>query len=497
MIGRSDLLVCALLISTTAALYAPVLGYDFVSFDDPPYVSENPHIREGLTLQTAIWSLTTTRESNWHPLTWLSHALDLELYGTHPGGHHATNVVLHVLNALILFGILRDMTGKVWRSGFVAGLFALHPLHIESVAWISERKDVLSSFFGLLSIWTYVRYARRGGERRHLISLALFFLGLLSKSMLVTLPFLLLLLDYWPLGRLRLKSHPHRGDETSRPGRAEERTPAAEGPSGSQLLLEKVPFLIAAATVSALAVMAQRIGGGLRASDLISLPLRLANAMVSYVQYMAKTIWPADLAVHYPHPSLSSIGGVPWAGWQIAGAALVLVLISSLVIRLHRRQYLLMGWLWYLGMLVPVIGIVQVGTQGMADRYTYLPITGLFIAFTWGVGDAVKALGPRLPALRLALAPAAVIVLSAYAVVSWNHLPTWRNSVTLFEQALSAAPNNAIMLNKLGNALLARGRLEDAIVQFRRATRVAPRYRPTHKLLRDTLKKKAERDGAE
>jgi hypothetical protein len=219
--------------------------------------------------------------------------------------------------------------------------------------------------------------------------------------------------------------------------------------------------------------------------------------MVSYVQYMAKTIWPTDLAVHYPHPNLSSIGGVPWAVWQIAGAGLVLLLISFLVVRLHRQRYLLMGWLWYLGMLVPVIGIVQVGTQGMADRYTYLPITGLFIAFTWGVGDAVKALSPRLPALRFALAPDAVIVLSAYAAVSWNHLPTWRNSVTLFEQALTAAPTNAIMMNKLGNALVARGRLEEAILQFHRATQVAPGYRPTHKLLRDALQKKAERDGAE
>jgi hypothetical protein len=494
-IRRGDLLVCALLISATAALYAPVLDYDFVRFDDPRCVSENPHIETGLTLQTVAWSFTSAYMSNWHPLTWLSHALDLELYGVDPRGHHATNAVLHVLNTLLLFGVLRSMTGQVWRSGFVAGLFALHPLHIESVAWVSERKDVLSAFFGLLSTWAYVRYTRLGGDRRQLIVVGLLFLGLLSKPMLVTLPFLFLLLDYWPLERWGPPGP--RGKGSSQPSKAGEAIAASGGPSWRQLLLEKVPFLIAAATVSAFTVMAQRSGGALRASDVIPLPLRLANAPVSYLRYLAKTIWPTDLSVHYPHPNLPIIGGVPWAAWQVAGAVAVLALISVVVVRLHRQRYLLIGWLWYLGMLVPAIGIVQVGAQAMADRYSYLPIIGLFIAFTWGVGDAVKALSARLPLLRLALAPAAVIVLSAYAALSWNHLPTWRNSVTLFEQGLRVAPNDTIMLNNLGNEFVERGRLEEAILQYRRSIEVAPRHRPTHELLRDALLMKAARDRGE
>jgi tetratricopeptide (TPR) repeat protein len=261
--------------------------------------------------------------------------------------------------------------------------------------------------------------------------------------------------------------------------------------------VEKVPFLIAAATVSAFTVMAQHSGGALQASGQIPLPLRLANAPVSYLRYLAKTIWPTDLCVHYPHPNLPIVGGVPWSAWQIAGAVAVLALISVLVVLLRRQRYLLMGWLWYLGMLVPTIGILQVGSQAMADRYTYLPIIGLFIAFTWGVSDAVRIFGSRLPLLRLAFAPAAAIALAVYAALSWSHLPTWRNSVTLFEQALNVAPDNIIMLNNLGNEFVERGRLEEAILQYRRSIQVAPGHLRTHELLRNALQMKAARDGAE
>jgi hypothetical protein len=497
MTGKRSLAVCALLIAATAALYAPVLGYEFVRFDDPRYVSENPYIAEGLTSRTVAWSFTTAHRSNWHPLTWLSHALDLELYGGDAGGHHATNVALHVLNVLLLFGVLRSMTGQVWRSGFVAALFALHPLHVESVAWISERKDVLSTMFGLLSMWAYVRYTRLGGDKRQLISVGLLLLGLLAKPMLVTLPLVFLLLDYWPLNRLRAGRLERRELLSPQPSRESEVLSAPGQQSFLQLLKDKVPFLAVAAAVCLITVIAQRGGGATRASDLVPLPLRVANAVTSYVRYMAKMVWPTDLAIHYPHPNLPAAGGVPWAAWQIAGAGLVLVVISVLVIRFHRRRYLLVGWLWYLGMLVPVIGIVQVGMQAMADRYTYLPIVGLFIAITWGVGDAVAVLRRRVPLLRLLLVPVAMAVLSVYAAVSWSHLPTWRNSVTLFEQALAVSPTDTIMLNNLGNELGARGRLEEGILQYRRALQIAPGYINARDNLRDALEAKAERDGVE
>ena len=494
---RRSLAVCALLIAATATLYAPVLDYEFVRFDDPRYVSENPYIAEGLTSKTVAWSFTTAHRSNWHPLTWLSHALDLELYGVDAGGHHATNVALHVLNALLLFGVLRSMTGQVWRSGFVAALFALHPLHVESVAWISERKDVLSTLFGLLSMWAYVRYTRLGGDSRQLISVGLLLLGLLAKPMLVTLPLVFLLLDYWPLNRLRADRLERREELSPQPSGAGEVLSAPGQQSFLQLLKDKVPFLTVAAAVCVITVIAQRGGGATRTSDLVSLPLRVANALVSYVRYMAKTVWPTDLAVHYPHPNLPAAGGVPWAAWQIAGAGVILVVISILVIRFHRRRYLLVGWLWYLGMLVPVIGIVQVGAQALADRYTYLPIVGLFIAMTWGVGDAAAALQRRVPLLRWLLVPAAVAVLSVYAAVSWSHLPTWRNSVTLFEQALAVSPTDTIMLNNLGNELVARGRLEEGILRYWSALQIAPGYIQARDNLLDALEAKAERDGAE
>ena len=471
-IEKSSLAICALLIAATAILYAPVLDYEFVRFDDPRYVSENTYIADGLTWETIEWSFKTAHQSNWHPLTWISHAADLEAYGSDAGGHHATNVLLHILNTLLLFGVLRSMTGQVWRSGFVAALFALHPLHIESVAWVSERKDVLSTLFGLLSMWAYVRYAKFGGDGRQLLSIGFFLLALLCKPMLVTLPFVFLLLDYWPLGRIRL-DEPARQRNARRPGRGESKR-ASKSSSLGPLLTEKIPFFMMAAAGCVVTLIAQRAGGAASASDLVSLPLRVANALVSYVQYMVKMVWPTNLAIHYPHPNLPAVGGVPFEPWQIVGAGLVLLAISAVVLRFRKHRYLVVGWLWYLGMLVPVIGIVQVGMQSMADRYTYLPIVGLFIAITWGAADAAARLCRRVPGLRPLIAAFAAAVILVYAAFSWSHLPTWRNSVTLFEQSLAVSPNDTVALTNLGNELVARGQLEEGIRQYRRALEIAP-----------------------
>ncbi len=381
-IMRREILICLFLVLATLTVYWQVGNYEFVNFDDDKYIIENFHVQKGLTRDSVIWAFTATHVSNWHPLTWLSHMLDFQLYGLNPSGHHLTNVFFHLVNTLLLFLVLKLMTGALWRSGLVAALFAVHPLHVESVVWVAERKDVLSTLFWMLTLWAYLGYTKRPGVKRYLVILLAFALGLMAKPMLVTLPFVLLLLDYWPLKRIEL-------------GQSAIGLPAASQPStiankpGAQafrLLLEKTPMFVLAAVSSVVTFIVQKSGGAVGALETYPFKIRMANALLSYVIYLKKMIWPQNLAVFYPHPGQS----LPM--WQAAGAGLLLVVVSIAVIRAGRRYpYLPVGWLWYVGTLVPVIGLVQVGDQAMADRYTYVSLIGLFIVVAWGVPDVARS----------------------------------------------------------------------------------------------------------
>jgi Flp pilus assembly protein TadD len=447
------------LIAVTLLVFGQTLGFDFVLFDDDGYVLENTRLHQGWSLETVGWAFTTHYMSNWHPLTWLSYLVDFELHGLEPAGYHATNVLLHLLNTLLLFGWLRAATGAVWRSACVAALFAVHPLHVESVAWISERKDVLSASFGLLALWAYLGYARRGGAQRYAGVALLFCLGLLAKPMLVTLPLLLLLLDVWPLARVG------SGPAQQRPGR---------------LLLEKLPLLALAAGVSILTVLAQQRGGLVVGGSDLPLGPRLANAVHATAWYLVKTAWPVDLAVHYPHPYMPERGGQPLAPQALAAAALLLVGLSALAWRARkRRPELLVGWLWYGVGLVPVSGLVQVSTQGMADRYTYLPLIGIFIALVWGSAGALRTTLPP-PQRRSAAALLAGVVLSACGARAWEQTRTWRDSRSLLEHALEVTPSDVLVRVSLGLALQDEGLFEQALPHYREALRHDPRHPLTH-----------------
>src|SRR4030042_60564 len=381
--------ICLGLMLITTVVFYQVCTYDFVNLDDPTYIYENTNIQDGITSKTIKWAFTTGYASNWHPLTWLSHMLDWQLFGPKAGGHHFTNLIFHIANTLLLFVVLKQMTHKLWSSAFVAALFALIPLHCESVAWGSERKDVLSTFFWMLTIWAYVRFASRPKIASYLPVVVFFALGLLSKPMLVTLPFVLLLLDYWPLYRF----NPKRGDASSKY-------------SLSYLLAEKAP-LFAMAIVSCIVTFIVQKKGGAMEWEHCSLPVRLANASISYLQYISKMIWPAQLAFFYPHPNQN----VSFLYAVIS--AVFLLAVTIIIFRFaKKRRYLVTGWLWYLGALVPVIGLIQVGAQAMADRYTYIPLTGLFIIIAWGLPDLLGKLRYK----KIALTLTALLVISAISI---------------------------------------------------------------------------------
>jgi Flp pilus assembly protein TadD len=437
---RRDLAVVLFLTAAILAFYGQTVRHEFVYYDDDRYVYENPHVRKGLSLENAAWAFTTMWAGNWHPLTWLSHMLDCELFGLHAGYHHLVNVFLHIFNSLLLYLVLKGLTGAVWRSGMVAALFALHPLHAESVAWVSERKDVLSTLFFLLTLWAYGRYAKLPSLARYVPVFVFLALGLAAKPMLVTVPFVLLLLDYWPLGRLRFP-----------------------GTTAMRLVAEKVPLFLLAGLSCRVTFVAQQRAGAMTWLEVPFL-VRLANALVSYAAYIGKTLWPSGLAVFYPYP-----GAIPATRW--AGAALVLA-GTSLLVWMGRRQWphLVVGWLWYLGTLVPVIGLIQVGKQSMADRYTYIPLIGLFLLAVWIAADL--AAGRRHG--RVALAGLSSVVLLACMTATWAQVPHWRSSETLFEHALRVTRGNAIAHTNLGVVLLSANRTEDAIRHFRETLRIDP-----------------------
>ena len=434
-----DLWICLLLLAATLAVYSQVRHYEFVNYDDPEYVGENIHVRAGLTADSLVWALTSFDAANWFPLTWITHMADCQFFGMESGWHHLTNVWLHALNALLLFAVLKRMTRARWPSALVAFLFALHPLHVESVAWVAERKDVLSAFFWLLTLWCYARYVERPGVRRYLTVVLAFSLGLMAKPMIVTLPFVLLLLDVWPLRR---------------------------APWAKPRLLEKLPLLALAAGASLVTFLAQRSSGAVAPLAGTPLALRLENALVSYMVYIGGMLWPAGLAVLYPLPRALPVLGVAAAGLALAG-------ISLVVARQWRaRPYLAVGWCWYLGTLVPVIGLVQVGTQSHADRYTYVPMIGLTIMLAWGAAELVE----RRPRARNAVIAAAVVTCSASLAVTWFQIQYWASTETLLGHTLEVTSGNFIMHHNLADYYLQHGRNEEARQHDAEALRINPMY---------------------
>ncbi len=443
-------LICLVLALGTAALYWPITSHPFILYDDEEYVTANTHVTTGLSWENFRWAFDGAHAANWHPLTWVSHQADCSLFGVNAGGHHLVNLLFHVANTLLIFVFLRGATGAVWRSAFVAALFAWHPLHVESVAWASERKDVLSTFFWLLTLIAYVRYAQlRSSLNSQLSTLnyfaALFFfaLGLMSKPMVVTLPFVLLLLDWWPLGRI-----------------ADCRLPIADC---KKLLLEKIPFFVLAAAGSAATYLVQSGAGAVWQTPLTD---RLANAVIAYARYVAKTFWPSDLAIVYSHPK----------HWPVAlalGALCVLVVWTVLSVRNWRKQpFLAVGWFWFLGTLVPTIGLVQVGAQAMADRYTYIPSIGFFIALVWGLA-AWLATRPRGKIIFAGVMGAALL---GCVVVTSIQISYWRSSTALFLHAIEVSPENYVAANCLGKAFEKSGDKARALVLYRNAVELEPRY---------------------
>jgi len=451
--------ISLLLVLTTLAVFWPLHNHEFVSYDDDSYVTNNRHIQAGFTRESIIWAFTSGYASNWHPLTWLSHTLDWRLFGNNPGRHHLVNLFFHIINTLLLFWILQRMTGALWRSGFVAAAFALHPLHVESVAWLAERKDILSGMFFLLTLAAYLRYVKQSRLIWYLLTLLLFALGLMAKPMLVTLPFVLLLLDYWPLQRL----FPRPENTTKVSGKSLKSRPPR--PAFTRVLLEKIPFLALSLGSSIVTYIVQHRGGSVVLTDIIPLNNRVANAFASYLKYIGKMFWPSRLAVLYPHPQ----NALPV--WQVMLAGLILAITFIVVIRLARRRgYLLVGWLWYVGMLVPVIGLVQVGQQALADRYTYLPSIGIFIIIAWSLADWADK--RRYRQVVLALAGSAAI--AAFIVTTHMQLKYWKNNLTLFEHTVAVTKNNYIMHVNYGNALVAQDKIAEAVEQYRKSIRINP-----------------------
>jgi Flp pilus assembly protein TadD len=483
--------IALVLAGVTFAAFAEVRHFDFVNFDDQLYVTANPHIRAGLTWAGVVWAFSSSYAANWHPLTWLSHMVDVDWFGMNAGAHHLVNLAFHLMNTVLLWLVLRRMTGSVIRSAVVAALFGVHPLHVESVAWVAERKDVLSMFFGLLTLWAYTAYVERPSAGRYAVALIWFALGLMAKPMLVTLPFLLLLLDVWPLRRI-----------------------------GTRALLEKVPFVLLVALSSIVTLIVQEKGGSISSLEVVPFGARLANVVESYALYLWNTIWPFKLAAFYPLPTTAQ-----WL--SVIASGLTLAALTFAVLRVWKsRPYLAVGWFWFLGALVPVIGFVRFGAQARADRYMYLPMVGLLVAGVWGL--AAVADRWRIPQ-RVAAAVAVVIVI-ACAVVTRAQAESWRNSTALWQHALAVTTDNprahanlgatwaalgrhadaaaeyraAIAIeptlpqahNNLGLALIALGNRGEAIAHYRQAVALMPTYAAAHKNLADALMDEGQLDEA-
>lgn len=452
-------LICILLAGATFGVYWQVLRSDFVNFDDPIYVTENEYVNTGFSWENVRWAFTTGEVSYWHPLTWFSHMLDCELYGLRPGPHHLTNLMIHIANSLLVFLVFKAMTGAVWQSAFVAAVFALHPVNVDSVAWVAERKNVLSTLFWLLIMREYSSYVRRGGAGRYLVTLLLFVLGLLAKPMLVTLPFVMLVLDYWPFGRL------NSGGEGSKVKVGERRSQVF------RLVWEKVPFFVLSGVSVYLSSTSVRRLGITTSTELVGMKLRIMQAFVSYVSYLSKVVWPRKLAVFYPYPE-----GV--AVWRSAGAFLFLVFVTFLLVWVFRRKrYLAVGWLWYVGTLVPVIGLVQAGLwPAIADRWLYVPAIGVFVVASWGVGEFVGQIRLR----RIAAGAAAGVCICTLMVCTWVQLGYWRSGFTLFTRTLEVTKDNYIAHLNLGNEYLRDKDNNEAIAHYKRAIELHRKYVEAH-----------------
>lgn len=468
---RQTISICLLLLALVWLAFAPALKNNFVTYDDDAYVTANPHVQQGLTWSNVKWAFQTTAAANWHPLTWLSCMLDCQIYGLKPRGHHLTNLLLHTANTILLFLVFRRMTGALWRSFFVAALFGLHPLHVESVAWVSERKDVLSALFWMLTLWAYVKFAEESklpeGKSKLFYGLALgfFALGLMAKPMLVTLPFILLLLDWWPLERFQLQS---------------------SGVKIQNLILEKLPFFLLAAASSIVTFVVQNNADVV--TSFVHLPLaeRIENALVSYVRYLAKLFWPVNLAAYYPYPQHQPMA-------MVLVAALLLCGITVFVFTMRReRPYLLTGWLWFVGTLVPVIGLVQVGCQSMADRYSYIPLIGIFMLLAWGAWDVLK----YRPRHAIAVFTVAAVIIFLCVVFTRRQIGYWADGETLFRHAIAVTEDNYRTHYYLASTLNDKGLVDEAIQEFEKAIKMNPNDADVHENLGVALTNKGLFDEA-
>ena len=474
-------MVALALISLIA--FSPILSNGFTHFDDPMYITDNQSVKTGFNTESIIWAFTTMDASNWHPLTWLSHMLDWKIFGANAAGHHFVSLIFHICAAIFLFLLFNKTTGRFWPSVFVAAIFAVHPLRVESVAWVAERKDVLSMFFGLAALYTYAFYVEKPVVSRYLICLFLFILGLMTKPMLVTLPFVMLLLDYWPLGRFQkepLPAIPVKPPKTA-PAMTDRRKskkmqikePAAKItakpektrlPFPARILTEKIPFILLALVSSGLTIWAQQQGSAIQSLQKLPFADRLSNAVVSYVAYLLKMFWPINLSVFYPYQN-----ALP--AWQVAGAALILLSISAWAIyTIKKTPFIFIGWFWYLGTMVPVIGLIQVGSQSMADRYTYLPSPGIIIMLVWSLLYFIQSQKIR----RNILLPAGMALLLVLSVLTWRQSGYWKNDIELFTHALNITENNFLAHNVLGTVLCEAGKRKEAIEHFQAAVRIVP-----------------------
>lgn len=466
---RSDILICLFLVLAALAVYWQIQNHEFLIWDDGKYVTENRHVLTGLNLENISWSLTTRHACNWHPLTWLSHMLDVQVFGMNPGAHHLTNLFIHIINSVLLFIILNRMTNRLWQSGFVAALFALHPLHVESVAWLSERKDVLSTFFWMLTLWSYAWYVERPKITRYVWVLFCFILGLMCKPMLVTMPFVLLLLDYWPLKRWTIED-----------GRL-----STMG-NNMSILWEKVPFFVLSVASSVVTLAVQQHCGAVGALNVYSLGSRISNALVSYASYILKMFFPFHLVFLYLHP-------IELPMWKVAGAGLLLISISFIAVwQIRRYPFLIVGWLWYVGTLIPVIGLVQIGRQSMADRYTYVPLIGLFILMAWGVPEMIAKWRRKKMGLNLL----AVALLPVLMLISWRQVKYWENDITLYRHALDVTEKNHFAHNNLGLVLAAQGKPDEAMGHYIEALRIDPNFVIVHNNLGVVLLEQGRQEEA-
>jgi protein O-mannosyl-transferase len=479
--GGRDFWIYILLGFAVLVVYGQAATYDFVSYDDPEYGSGNPQVRAGLSAAGLAWAFTTGHAGNWFPLTWISHMADWQLFGDRSGLHHLTNVLFHLLGTLLLYAVLKRMTGSRGRSALVAALFALHPLHVESVAWVAERKDVLCAFFWFLTMWGYLRYVEQPGTRRYFLVLVPFCLGLMSKPMMVTLPFALLLLDVWPLRRIVLPGSLSIGKPQH-----QIRTGRESATSLAAVLLEKAPLMALAAASALVTYLVQRSAGAVMPLNWIPFGTRLANALVTYVVYLGQMVWPLRLAAFYPHP-------VHLPVWQVAGAGLILLAVTVVAVCVAGRMpSLAVGWLWYLGTLVPVIGLVQVGMQARADRYTYIPLVGIFIMLAWGVPEALG----RWPQVKPALAGLAVAACSACVVLASYQVQNWKDGASLYQHAIEVTTDNYVAYCGLGGVMKAQERYNEASLAYLEAIRIVPLDAKAYGGLADVLLRQGKIDDS-